>query len=306
MIKCIFIPYKNVMSSVLCALQYYSLFKYPLKAEEVYGNMPVPCSLSSLLVALEDLDVAGQIFRYDGYYCLDPDVKTWVVNRKKANQLAHEKKRKAVKIGNFISKFPYVRFIGISGSLSKGYADHKSDFDFFIVTDKNRLWICRTLLHLFKKITFLAGQQHKFCMNYFMDTHCLEIEEKNRFTAIELSSLIPVSGYDTYIQLEQTNKWVNTYLPNGFIGFNSGINIIDDRKSQVKSIFEFIFDKVNPQWLNSKLMKITDDKWRKKWVKKNYPMEDYDIAFKTTLHISKNHPANHQKKVLQAISQLGD
>lgn len=220
--------------------------------------------------------------------------------------LAGRKKRQAVRAGRFISMFPYVRFVGISGSLSKGYADEKSDFDFFIVAENKRLWICRTLLHLFKKITFLAGQQDKFCMNYFIDTHDLRIEEQNRYTAIELASLIPVSGYDIYIKLEQANQWVNNFLPNGYIGFCTGIDTIDDHNGYLKMVLEAFLDKADPEKWNARLMKITDNKWRKKWSRRNYPMDDYDSAFKTTLHISKNHPANHQKKVLEVISQIQD
>lgn len=295
-----------VMNSVLSALGYYSLFRYPLKADEIYGNLPITCSLSALLVALEDLDEAGRIYKFDGYYSLDSTVRQQVLCRKAANALAEEKKDKAIKVGKFISKFPFVRFVGVSGSLSKGYADHKSDFDYFIVTAENRLWICRTLLHLFKKMTFLAGQQNKFCMNYFVDIHKLEIEEKNRFTAIELSSLIPVSGFYTYVLLEDANKWVKRYLPNGYVGFSRSPAAIHDGKTSLKTALEFVINKFFPLKLNGSLMKITDTKWRKKWAKKNFPMEEYDLAFKTTLHISKNHPKNHQKRVLKAISGFDD
>jgi hypothetical protein len=45
-----------------------------------------------------------------------------------------------------------------------------------------------------KRQRFLAGRQRKFRMNYFIDSSRLEIEEKNRHTAIELASVIP-SGW---------------------------------------------------------------------------------------------------------------
>src|SRR5690606_39126981 len=108
----------------------------------------------------------------------------------------------------FIYLFPFVAFVGISGSLSKGFAAADGDFDFFIITSANRLWICRTLLHLFKKLSFLAGAQHRFCMNYFIDISHAAIEERNRYTAIELSSLIPVCGLKVYQHFLSQNKWV--------------------------------------------------------------------------------------------------
>ena len=160
------------------------------------------------------------------------------------------------------------------------------------------------MLHLFKKTTFLVGQQHKFCMNYFIDTSCMEIEEQNRFTAIELSSLMPAAGYATYQQLMSNNKWTNEYLPNGYKKFYAMPVAQNEQKNVVKKIAEGIINALNPVWLNKKMMQLTDNKWRKKWAKSNFPMEEYDIAFKTNLHISKNHPANYQQKVLAAINNF--
>jgi len=296
-------PRDEIFNAVLYTLRYYTLFRYPLKAEEIYGNLPIKSSLSCILVALEDLEKEEIIFNSDGYYSIDKQTKNWVLKRKEANGLARKKTKQALWVGRFIYKFPFVRFVGISGSLSKGYADAKSDFDFFIVTAENRLWICRTILHLFKKMTFLAGQQNKFCMNYFIDINSLEIEEQNQFTAIELSSLIPVSGHDISIKLKSDNEWVNNFLPNGYVGFSNEKREINDNKNRTKNVFEFFLNYLFPTKLNELLMRLTDKKWRKKWEKKNYPMEDYNVAFKTTLTVSKNHPSNHQKRILNIISQ---
>jgi len=40
-----------------------------------------------------------------------------------------------------------------------------------------------------KKLSFIIGQQHHLCMNYFIDEHYLRLDEKNLFTRIELSTL---------------------------------------------------------------------------------------------------------------------
>ena len=143
-------------------------------------------------------------------------------------------------------------------------------------------------------------------MNYFIDTHNLEIAEKNRFTAIELSSLIPVCGYDIYNQLRAANNWADSFFPNEYVGFNDEVQTIFDKKSITKTILEFIGNYLFPKRLNRKMMELTDRKWKRKWSLKNYPMEDYNVAFKTTLHISKNHPANHQKRILNALSKFGN
>lgn len=179
----------------------------------------------------------------------------------------------------------------------------KAIWIFFIITEYNRLWICRTLLHLFKKLTFIVRAQHRFCMNYFIDTAALSLEEQNIFTATELASMIPLHGSILYKQLNTANNWANNYFPNGYRPFilTGGI---DDSKSISKSIWERFINLLNPHTVNQRLMNITDKRWKNKWARKNYPMADYSIAFKTTLHISKNHPANHQKRVLSKLAAI--
>ena len=52
---------------------------------------------------------------------------------------------------SIIAAFPFVRAVGISGSLSKQYADENSDIDYFIITAANRLWIAKNLPAYFQK-----------------------------------------------------------------------------------------------------------------------------------------------------------
>jgi hypothetical protein len=286
-------------------LHYYALFKYPVTVAEIHGSCSTKCSIAEIKAILDNMEHTGKVFRFNEFYSLSPFMEEQVYLRKQANELALKKIKAARICAGIINSFPFVRFVGISGSMSKGYASPNSDFDFFIITEANRLWICRTLLHLFKKLTFIVKRQHSFCMNYFIDTTDLEIEEKNIFTAIELSSLTPVHGARAYAQLQNSNRdWVTSLLPNGYVRFNKPVPVFN-KKSIAKRFAEFLLDRCFADKLNEKLMLITDYRWRKKWTNKNYPMTEYDLAFKTTLHISKNHPANHQKRVLEKLKEAG-
>ena len=46
---------------------------------------------------------------------------------------------RAEKIAKLFYKFPYVRAVGVSGSVSKNFADENADIDYFIITKANRL-----------------------------------------------------------------------------------------------------------------------------------------------------------------------
>ncbi|MEI9810645.1 MAG: hypothetical protein WDO16_23755 [Bacteroidota bacterium] len=142
---------------------------------------------------LEQLVAEGTIFRIAEFYLLQND-SALVKRRREGNQRAGQLLPKAMRIGRFLSRFPYVRGVGISGSLSKMYADEKADIDFFIITKANRLWIARTFMHLFKKLTFLTGRQHLYCMNYYIDEKALKLGEQNIYTAIETVTLLPAGG----------------------------------------------------------------------------------------------------------------
>lgn len=286
--------------AILNVLKYYSIFNYPIKAEEIQKYATIIISIACITDVLDELVNDGRVYNYNNYYSLSVDIAALVANREKGNRLAAEKIFLAHKAGKLVYKFPFVRFVGISGSLSKGYAQADSDFDFFIITAGNRLWIARTILHLFKKMTFLAGRQHDFCMNYFVDDKSLVLDEKNRFTAIELITLIPVKGHDVYDKLMKSNEWAYALMPNVNIELSEDIY---KREPLIKRMAEWIMNKLGGDKLNESLMILTDRSWRKKWKNKNYPMEDYDLAFKTNLHVSKNHPANHQKRVLKLLAQ---
>ncbi len=290
-----------LLEKVLLVLHYFEVFSYPLTRQEIRSNCSILLSPEETEATLRELEERKKAFAYKGYYSSHASVKNWVERRLAGNCLADRHIQKAVVVGRFLYGFPFVRFVGISGSLSKGFSRPKGDYDFFIVTEKNRLWICRTILHFFKKMSFLAGQQHKFCMNYFLDEAHQEIEEKNLYTAIELSTLLPVSGSQVYRQLMQENNWVKDFLPNDYIPFYSIRT--SDRKARFFRWLELPFT-IYGNALNRMLMKLTDRKWRRKWEKKNYPKEDYDLAFKTTLYQSKNHPTNYQKKTLEGLKTI--
>jgi hypothetical protein len=283
-------------------LQYYAFFRYPLSAAEIHARCTQTCRLEDVTEYLYEQCAQGKLFASEDLYTLLNDADALVLRRKQGKIRAEKELKLAKRVGQFLYLFPFVKFIGISGSLSKGFADNKSDFDFFIITAENRLWICRTILHVFKKLTFLAGQQHKFCMNYFIDEAAVQLDEKNIYTATELSTLIPISGSDTYRKLMNANQWMCHVLPNKSHQYPCSAEM-KNKQSAFGKLLEWLLDKSAPNALNRFLMRMTDIKWRKKWARKNYPMQDYDLAFRTTLHVSKNHAANYQKKILEQLNK---
>lgn len=285
----------KTFNEIATVLQYFSLFRHPLTKEEIHKFLPDRISAEEEDNALDALLSNGTIKQWKGFYFLSKDNPSVVLKRIEGEAKAMRLLPKATHVARFLSLFPFVRFVGISGSLSKNYADNKTDYDFFIITANNTLWICRTILHVLKKLSFLVGLQHHLCMNYFLDEHHLQLDEKNIFVQIELSTLIPVynkSVYRTFLLRNQQNLSNIRHLE---VDFEGAMQYNLAKK-----------DKVNTFWkpLNLFFMKLTDTKWKHKWRKRGYPMQDYPLAFKTNPYVSKNHPKNYQKKVLGQLNHL--
>ncbi len=292
--------YNYLEKKVIDVLKYFHVFKHPLLLEDIHHYVPAKSCVHELRKTLEVMVNKQVIYKHDDMYMLEDDKKL-VEKRNNGAAKAASIMPEAMKSAKLISQFPFVSGICISGSLSKGYADDHSDIDFFIITKPHRLWICRTLLHVFKKFTFLINKQHSFCMNYFIDESKLELEEQNRFTATELATLIPIYNSAVADKLFAGNKhWITEQLPN--VAWRKEHTEVPGGDTWFKSLQEGIFNILWPKKLNLFLMKLTDWKWRKKWAKRNYPMEDYDLAMKTKWYVSKHHPTNYQKKVLNASS----
>ncbi len=291
----------SVRNAIIKTLKYFHVFRHPLYAREIYSFLQIGISQEVLQHMLDEMVREESIFYAHNMYSLENSSQIFL-KRLMGADLAAEKMKEAHRCAAVIGAFPFVKAIFVSGSLSKGYADERSDIDFFIVTEQKRLWIGRTLLHLFKKLTFLVNKQHSFCMNYFIDESKLQLEEKNIFTATELCTLIPVYGSDMHRQLIDNNKsWLETHFPNMELSVSRVVP--SSARKPIKKRVEWIFNRMWPERLNIFLMKLTDKMWRMKWERKNYPMEDYDLAMKTKWYVSKHHPLNYQKKVLKVNNE---
>ena len=219
--------------------------------------------------------------------------------RLKGNKEADKYLILAKKKASFIAKFPFVRAVLASGSLSKGYMDEGSDLDFFIITAPNRLWIARTLLVLYKRV-FLANSHKHFCVNYFIDEKHLEIEEKNLFTATELATVIPLYGSKQYENLQGVNSWLVEFFPN--YTPRSISDVPPSKLSWPKKVFEKLISLFFANTVEKYLQNATRSRWKRLY-EKSYSASDFKVAFKSKPHASKNHPRNFQRTIIEVYDE---
>ncbi|MAX80594.1 MAG: nucleotidyltransferase [Crocinitomicaceae bacterium] len=282
---------QTVKKSLLESFCYFDIFSYPLSLNDLkeFGTHPFETK------DLEELIKDGVICQKNGFYALsdsDADVRKRIAG----NERAVELEQKAIQQALFIGQFPFVRSVSLSGSMSKGYMDEEADLDFFVITTPQRLWIARTLLILYKKI-FLLNSKKYFCVNYFVDTDHMEIEEKNRFTATEVVTLRNVYGKEVHQAFLKANQWAFDIYPN----YRS--------RHLPNSSKPSFFKKKSEQILTGKLgeqfdiwcFKKTLNRWENKFGKMDE--KDFQVAFKSRRSVSKHHPNNFQRIVLERLEK---
>jgi hypothetical protein len=287
------------LSPVVKILAYFSLFDYPLSRDEVLAFLPPGFEPIETNSKIDTLISEGNIFSCGRFLSLTND-PALAQRRIVSNQRAQELLKKAMRIGTFLSRFPFVTGVGISGSLSKNSASENADIDFFIVTNPNRLWIARTILHLYKKFMFIAGRQHYYCMNYFVDELALRIPDRNIYTAIETSTMIPVRGKGMKKFAEENlwaAEWIASYRSK-VLPENEAVS-----SSLTKRVLEWF---LSSNWLDSLLLKITLRRWTKKMSKGAMNHEGQEMQLQLGKHFARSNPGHFQEKLLNAYQILLD
>ncbi len=279
--------------SVLRTLAYYDIFSYPLTADEIYYNLgDNHTSIKEVENILKKLSSDELVYQKGKFFQLNNNDK-FITRREKGNKLAEKKLKTARRVSGFISRFPFIRGIMLSGSISKGFMEEDSDIDYFIVTHPNRVWFSRLILMVFKKL-FLLNSKKNFCINYFIDYDNLEIHEKNVFTATEIVTLLPTFGRECYEEFYKKNLWTKKFFPN--FPKRDTSEVLNRKNGIVKSLLEKAFSKKLGNRLDDFSMAIFERFYKVRY--KNYNEEEFKLAFKSSKKESKHHPKFFQKKVL--------
>ena len=285
----------QLRSSILKAIAYFDLFNYPLAIEDILFFLDTEVEDYPVKRELDALVKEGCLFRTGPYYSLQNDPA--LADRR---NLSHKRADALIPIAErgarLLFQFPFVRGVFISGSLSKHCAEEKEDVDYFIVTSANRLWIARTFMHLFKKLTYLLGHQHRYCMNYYVDEEALEIREKNIFTATELITLIAASGNGGIISFFKANEWTTRFYPR--YQYRNRESMGTRRSSLLKRTCEQLLNNRIGDRLDDFFRKVTAGRWKKKEDRGDLNLRGLKISLQCSKHYARPNPEVFQQKIL--------
>lgn len=197
------------------SIYYHNLFDFPLNFSELVKWKAG--------LGLSFKNVGPEISNKNGYYFVNG--KSGVVYKRLLHKRFSSKKMSiAKKAARIISYIPFVKMVGLTGSLAMYNSAENSDVDLLVVTQEGRLWTTRFLVYsLFKLLNVSirkpgdTNEKDKLCLNMWMDESVLTWSKKDRniYTAHEIAQIVPLFSKDkTYSKFIYKNKWVLKFWPN--------------------------------------------------------------------------------------------
>lgn len=209
--------------AILKTLIYYDIFNFPLKAWEIHKWLiSKKTNLQQVEKTLKKLGKGTSIMNQGDYWFLSGR-KGMVKQRLEKKKVSKKHLQTAKYISMLFKIIPWIKLVGVSGSLSMMGSIKKDDIDLFIVTSDNRIWISRLLLIL---LTSLTGRRRKrrekilqahgkICINLILEESNLAQKKKNIYLAHEVLQMSLLWQRDEiYSRFLHTNDWAFKYLPN--------------------------------------------------------------------------------------------
>lgn len=232
----------NLSSGDRFTILYHSLFSFPLKEAEVKKWQP------GRFLKFKFKNLSEVEFK-DGFYFLKGKVDQMKL-RLKREKYSAKKMRLAREAAKTLEVLPFLKFVGITGSLAMKNAEPDSDIDFLIITQKNTLWTTRVFCFLLlkaKRIPFrrFSGKERKnrLCLNMWFDESNLIWNKRNLFSAHEIAQIIPLLNRDrTYEKFIFENRWIFDFWPNALVlkNFNKGGLVSCCKESLLDKVFYFL------------------------------------------------------------------
>lgn len=285
----------QLQREVLKTLLYYDIWSHPLTEKELFAFLPVNSMTYDHFKNRLANEIVGDTVQYHrGYFFVKGKTPAVVEQRLKRMRHARRMWFMARLATHVIKRFPFVRAVFVSGDLSKNVTHRKSDVDFFIVTEPERLWITRTLLVLFKKI-FLLNSRKFFCINSFIASNNLVLDEQNIYTATEIATLKPLYNTELFRRYLEANGWIRSYFPNLDMKF-LWLPRCNDRASVLQRVLELPFRWFDASRLDERLMHAMERIWARRYPQ--YDEATRQRVFRCTRGESRAYVGNFQEMIL--------
>jgi len=220
------------------APSHFEIWKFLYKRKENYENV---------ILALDELIESKKIESKNGFYFL-PGKESLVLLRQKKYDISEKFWLKAIFAAKILNHLPFIKSIAISNTLALFNCDKNSDIDFFIITQKNKIWITRALSSILLHLLGLRRHRNKIakriCLSFYISENKMDLQytakpENEFFMAFWIVGQSPIINRDkTFEKYKEANPWIKNYLPNSSSTISN--YFVDFRDSFCAKIFRKI------------------------------------------------------------------
>jgi predicted nucleotidyltransferase len=215
-----------LQKNLLATIAYYDALDYPLTAFEAWMHLirmgddaegdARKIRLGDVVAALSGDGCSGRVVLRDGFYPLRGR-EDLIFRRIRSEKISSAKLKRVRSLARLLAFVPFVRMIGVTGSLAMKNGDRESDWDLFVVLRAGRIFTGRTLLtgflHAIGKRRHGKYHRDRACLNYYVSEDALRISTKDLFSAHEYRFLVPIVGEEVFRRFELKNRWIHTFKP---------------------------------------------------------------------------------------------
>lgn len=227
---------KRIQGAIVRAIVFFDLFDFPLTHQEIWKYSNVKCDPLDIIKALKDINL--DIKEKNGFYFLagrEEIIKT----RMERYNFTDKKFKRAILISKIFKIVPWIKMIAIGNIIGEHNLKKEGDIDFFVITEKNRVWITRFFCVAITKLLRIRptpkNAQDKICLSFFISEEVMDLKDlmldREIFDsgdlgedALEwldlyfiywLACLIPIYNVDSiYKNFIDVNNWIKVFLPN--------------------------------------------------------------------------------------------
>jgi len=212
----------SIKESIAIHVCYRDIFNAPVSIKSLKSWIGVRNdNLSIFDTAVDGLKNEGLIIEFQD--CLACSGKEKIIkDQKKKSELTKQIIEKGRKGFTVLSKIPFIKFVGISGSVAADNPVKKPnedivDLDLFVITSKNTLWCFALIERVLANFVRIFKGTHFYCFNFITEESFLEIYNKNFYTATELINIKPIIDKGVFNKFVSSNSWIESYYAKGSI-----------------------------------------------------------------------------------------
>jgi hypothetical protein len=190
---------------------YGDLFDFPMTLSEIHRYLEsAPAEVAEVRQAAERM--APERLQQVGQFFVLPGRTQLAELRRRRTEVSARLWPEAVRCAGSLGRLPFVRMVAVTGALAMNNVDEGADLDYLIVTEPRRVWLCRAMIIQLVRIHRLRGVV--ICPNWILSEEAIELDQRDLFSARELTQMVPVFGPAVYRRMMEANGWIRGLLPN--------------------------------------------------------------------------------------------